>query len=82
MKDEKHSANLDEDDKSKMNFLIDEGLAWLEANTESTKDGYEVKKKELVEALNPFLVKMYGASDYSKAAEESVHGGPAVEEVD
>jgi L1 cell adhesion molecule like protein len=74
--------NLDEDDKSKMNGLVDEGLAWLEANQDSTKDEYEAKKKELVDALNPFLVKMYGASDYSKTAEESVHGGPAVEEVD
>ena len=74
--------NLDEDDKAKMKVLVDEGLAWLEANTDSTKDEYEAKKKELVDALNPFLVKMYGASDYSKGAEESVHGGPAVEEVD
>ena len=74
--------NLDEDDKAKMKALVDEGLAWLEANTDSTKDGYEAKKKELVDVLNPFLVKMYGASDYSKGAEESVHGGPAVEEVD
>lgn len=74
--------NLDEDDKAKMKVLVDEGLAWLEGNADSTKDEYEAKKKELVDALNPFLVKMYGASDYSKGAEESVHGGPAVEEVD
>jgi hypothetical protein len=65
-----------------MKGVVDEGLAWLEANADSTKDGYEAKKKEVVDALNPFLVKMYGAADYSKAAEESVHGGPAVEEVD
>jgi heat shock 70kDa protein 1/2/6/8 len=78
----KDGKNLDEDDKTKMNGLVDEGLAWLEANQDSTKDEYEAKKKELVDTLNPFLVKMYGASDYSKAAEESVHGGPAVEEVD
>ena len=74
--------NLDDDDKSKMKVVVDEGLAWLEANADSTKDGYEAKKKEVVDALNPFLVKMYGAADYSKAAEDSVHGGPAVEEVD
>ena len=78
----KDGKNLDEDDKTKMNGLVDEGLAWLEANQDSSKDEYEAKKKELVDTLNPFLVKMYGASDYSKAAEESVHGGPAVEEVD
>jgi L1 cell adhesion molecule like protein len=82
MSDEKNAANLDEDDKSKMKGLVDEGLTWLEANQDSSKDEYEAKKKEIVDALNPFLVKMYGASDYSKAAEESVHGGPAVEEVD
>jgi L1 cell adhesion molecule like protein len=74
--------NLDDDDKAKMKVVVDEGLAWLEANADSTKDGYEAKKKEVVDALNPFLVKMYGAADYSKAAEDSVHGGPAVEEVD
>ena len=74
--------NLDEDDKAKMKVVVDEGLAWLEGNADSSKDEYEAKKKELVDALNPFLVKMYGAADYSKSAEESVHGGPAVEEVD
>ena len=76
MSDEKHKANLDEDDTVKMKGLIDEGLAWLDANTTLTKDDYEAKKKELVDVLNPFLVKMYGT------AEDSVHGGPAVEEVD
>ena len=74
--------NLDEDDKAKMKMIVDEGLAWLEANADSSKDEYDAKKKELVDVLNPFLVKMYGAADYSKAAEESAHGGPAVEEVD
>jgi L1 cell adhesion molecule like protein len=82
MADEKHKANLDEEDTVKMKSLIDEGLAWLDANTTLTKEEYEVKKKELVDLMNPFLVKMYGATDSSKAAEESVHGGPAVEEVD
>jgi len=81
MNEDKHKANLDEDDQSKLNGLIDEGIKWLESNTDLTKDEYDAKRKELVELVNPFLVKMYGAADQSQAAAESVHGAK-VEEVD
>ena len=80
MNDDKHKANLDEDDQSKLNGLIDEGIKWLEANTDLTKDEYDAKRKELVDLVNPFLVKRYGAADQSQAAAESVHGA-TVEEV-
>jgi L1 cell adhesion molecule like protein len=81
MNEDKHKANLDEDDQSKLNGLIDEGIKWLESNTDLTKDEYDAKRKELVDLVNPFLVKMYGAADQSQAAAESVHGAK-VEEVD
>jgi len=81
MNDDKNKANLDADDLIKMKGLVDEGLAWLEAHESASKDEYEAKNKEYVDLMNPFLVKMYGAADYSQAKEESVHG-PKVEEVD
>ena len=79
--DDKHAANLDDDDKAKLNGLIKEAIAWLDSNTTCTRDEYDSKRKELVELMNPFLVKMYGATDSSSAQKESVHG-PPVEEVD
>jgi len=81
MNDDKNKANLDADDLTKMKGLVDEGLAWLEAHESASKDEYDAKNKEYVDLMNPFLVKMYGAADYSQAKEESVHG-PKVEEVD
>ena len=82
MSDEKHKANLNEDDTVKLKGLIDEGIKWLEENSELTTEEYVSKKKEFVDLMNPFLVKMYGASDYTQSEKESVHGGPTVEEVD
>jgi len=65
--DEKFKGKLTEDDTAKVNGLITEGLKWLDDNTDCTKDEYNAKQKEYTNIINPFMVKLYGANDYSNA---------------
>jgi len=65
--DEKFKGKLTEDDTAKVNGLITEGLKWLDDNTDCTKDEYNAKQKEYTNIINPFMVQLYGANDYSNA---------------
>jgi L1 cell adhesion molecule like protein len=70
--------------------MAEEGIKWLDSNTDSDTDTYKEKKKEMEDKLRPLLMKMYGAKDMSGSAEGNMPGmhgqeqeqGPKVEEVD
>jgi L1 cell adhesion molecule like protein len=70
--------------------LAEEGIKWLDSNTDASTETYKEKKKEMEETLRPLLMKMYGAKDMSGSGSEEgnmpgMHGqeqGPKVEEVD
>ena len=82
------------EDKEQAEKSVKEGLDWLDANREASKEELEAKKKEYEEIIRPILMKMYAATgatttDFTKGAEApdvpegpDVPAGPKVEEVD
>ncbi len=58
---------------------IQQGINWLDNHTDSEKEEYEEKQKEVEEKVRPVLMKLYqdAAQDFKTES-----GGPKVEEVD
>ena len=73
-----NAAKLPEEDKKKIAALVEEGMAWWDANQDASKEVFDTKQKELEGVVNPILVKMYAGS--GGGAEQG--GSPIVEEVD
>ncbi|KAI9595467.1 70 kDa heat shock protein 3 [Syncephalis fuscata] len=59
MQDEKVGGKLDAADKQKLTKVIDEAINWLDDNQEADKEEYESRQKELEEAANPIMMKLY-----------------------
>jgi L1 cell adhesion molecule like protein len=61
--------------------IVEEGIKWLDANQEETKEVYADKQKEYTDKVQPTMMKLYqdAAKDF-KASEEAK--GPTVSEVD
>lgn len=59
-----------------------EYINWLENHDQEDTETYKSKQKEAEEKIRPFLMKLYGAKDYSGAGAEGSVPGPRVEEVD
>jgi L1 cell adhesion molecule like protein len=67
--------------------IVEDGIKWLDENSDSDKEVYEEKQKEVEGKIRPTLMKLYqdAASDFqaSKAASDAEEAaGPRVEEVD
>jgi L1 cell adhesion molecule like protein len=90
--DDKISAKLSADDKSKINETIESTLKWLEANNLAEKEEFEHKLKEVEKTCSPIMTKLYGAEGGAggsggmpggAAGGKSSGGkGPTIEEVD
>ncbi len=80
--DDANKDKLGEADKTTVLDTVTEGIAWLESNESSTKEEFESKKKEVVDKVTPLLVKLYGATDYSKEQPAADNPEPKIEEVD
>ena len=66
VKDEK--TKLSDEDKAKINDLVDETLKWLGENQNESKEVYEAKMKDVEAVISPIFVSMYeqqggGATD-------------------
>jgi L1 cell adhesion molecule like protein len=46
--------------KAEIDPIVDEGLKWFEENTKATVDEYKNKRKELVDKIQPLLMKLQG----------------------
>jgi len=85
---EKNVADkIDAVDKEKLDGLIKETIAWLDANQEAEKDEFDHQKSELEAAVNPVMSKLYGGgapgAPGAGAPPPQAHAdGPVVEEVD
>jgi len=53
------SSKIDADDKRKLEEAIKSTISWLDSNTESPKEDYEAKQKELEAVSSPIMTKLY-----------------------
>jgi len=90
---DEHKDKIPADDLTTITSKVDETLAWLDANQNSSKQEFEDKKKEVESVCNPIMTKMYGAAGAPPGgpdmqnpggfqAGQEASSGPTIEEVD
>ena len=57
---EQLGGKIDEDDKEKIQTIVDEKLEWLKEHEEATGEEFNAVKKEIEEVANPIVAKLYG----------------------
>lgn len=76
-------TNLGEENVKNLTEHMNEGLSWLEINTNSTKEQYETKTKELQDKMYPILSAAYQKAAPQHTEAPSSNGEtPSVDEVD
>jgi len=60
LRDETLAGKFSEDDKSKLNEILDKTLAWLDAHQAAEKQDFEAKQKELEAVAMPIMSKLAG----------------------
>lgn len=55
----KLGAKVSEDEKAKMEEVIDEKIKWLEENQEAEPEEFKKQKKELEDVVQPIIAKLY-----------------------
>lgn len=76
-----NAAKLPDEDKKTIGDLVQNGMAWWDANQNASKEDFDAKQKELEGAINPILMKMYAGGGGAPPGGAS-EAGPTVEEVD
>ena len=56
---EKLGAKLSDDDKTKIEEVIEEKIKWLDANQEAEASEFKAQKKEMEEVIQPIISKLY-----------------------
>lgn len=54
-----NEVKLDQEDKSKVTTVVDDGIKWLESNETATKEELDYKFEEVSGVINPIVSKMY-----------------------
>ena len=75
--DEKVKDKLEAADRTKIEGLVTETLAWLESNSGAEKEEFEEKQKSVEKEIMPLMSKLYGGAG---APGGGGGGGPAYEE--
>jgi heat shock protein 1/8 len=80
--------------KAEIDPIVEEGLKWFEENSSGTLDDYKNKRKELVDKIQPLLMKLQGTSGMPNGMPQGMpegfnpadfvkpSGEPSVDEVD
>ena len=72
---------MQEEDKKKINDIIQEKLTWLEANTTASTEEFKDIKKEVEDVINPILAA--GATGgMGQPPPETTSDEPTIEEID
>jgi len=79
MREDKVKEKLGEDDISKTEDVVKEGLEWLEGHQDEEVETYKDYQKKAEEKVMPIMMKLYQGSGDAAGAPSS---GPRVEEVD
>jgi len=61
IEDPKFKDIIKEDDRKKVDKIIKDTTAWLEANPNAETDEYEAKRKEIEQVWTPIITAAYGA---------------------
>jgi len=88
--DDKISAKISAEDKTKINETIESALKWMETNQLAEKEEFEHKLKEIEKTCSPIMTKLYGGEGGASGGPGAQgHGaskaggkGPTIEEVD
>jgi len=68
---EKLGAKLSDEDKEKIEAVIDEKVKWLESNAEADSEDFKQQKKEAEDIVQPIIAKLYqGAGGAPPTGEE------------
>lgn len=88
---ESSSASLSTEDKEKMEDMVKKTMEWLEATPAADTSDYETKRKELEDAWNPIITRVYASAQDQQGQNDDAEGEapprsapsePKVEEVD
>jgi heat shock 70kDa protein 1/2/6/8 len=60
IKEEAIAAKLSEEEKKKMNDILDNTISWIETHTSSSKEEFDKKQKELENVVMPIMAKFGG----------------------
>jgi L1 cell adhesion molecule like protein len=74
--DEKISAKISSDDKTKITAAIDGALKWMESNQLAEKEEFEHKLKEIEKICSPIMAKLYGGDGGGAGGMPGGHAGP------
>jgi molecular chaperone DnaK (HSP70) len=82
--EEKVKTTLSEEDRSSVEAAVKNGLEWLDANREASKEDVAAKQKDWEETIRPVMMRLYASSagKTDPAAAPAATSGPTVEEVD
>lgn len=56
---EKLGAKLSDEDKEKIEGVIDEKIKWLESNQDADTEDFKKQKKEMEDVIQPIIAKLY-----------------------
>jgi len=62
LNDEKMKNHFTEEDKKTIEETANEGLQWLDGNSEAEAEAFEAKQKELEAKFNPIMMRVYQAA--------------------
>jgi len=63
IREEPVAGKLAEDDKKKLNELLDQTLSWLDSHQSASKEEFEKKQKELEDGAMPIMSKLGGGGE-------------------
>ncbi|KAI3361807.1 hypothetical protein L3Q82_002148 [Scortum barcoo] len=59
---EKLGGKLSDDDKEAIEKAVEEKIEWMESHQDAELEGFQAKKKELEEVVQPIISKLYGST--------------------
>merc|ERR1712080_10583 len=72
---EKLGAKLSDEEKAKIEEVINEKIAWLESNQEAEGDEFKAQKKEMEDIVQPIIAKLYQGAGGAPPEGEGGEGG-------
>jgi L1 cell adhesion molecule like protein len=82
VREDKVKDTLGESTVTDVENWVKEGIDWLEANPDATKDEYDEKQKMYEEKIRPVMMKLYEKSGAPGSEVPDMSAGPQVEEID